>query len=186
MLFHLHLLAYLHPPTIDLSDSGLKEFQQPEFEGYGIKENKGVCENTSNEIKQTTDAPIIEDWVFDCDKDEYGVRILKSDNVQPKPKRNFVPTAVLTKFGIVPVSVARPINTTAPKSFVNAAKTRSNAFQKVTSAVEKQGINVVKSLACWVWRPKINVLDHVSKNSGSYNSKQFDYVDPTGRHKFKT
>ncbi|GJU03044.1 hypothetical protein Tco_1113382 [Tanacetum coccineum] len=86
MLFHLHLLAYLHPPTIDLSDSGLKEFQQPEFEGYGIKENKGVCENTSNEIKQTTDAPIIEDWVFDCDKDEYGVRILKSDNVQPKPK----------------------------------------------------------------------------------------------------
>ncbi|GJX34328.1 hypothetical protein Tco_0245885 [Tanacetum coccineum] len=160
------------PPTIDLSNSGLKEFQQPEFKGYVLKENKGICENSSNEIKKTTDAPIIEDWVSDCDEDESEVRILKSDNVQQKPKqanqprkvsenprelvkgksnhfgimlwgliikipsnfsnsrRNFVPTAVLTKSGIVPVSAARPINTTAPKSFVNAAKTRSNAFQK--------------------------------------------------------
>ncbi|GJS10234.1 ribonuclease H-like domain-containing protein [Tanacetum coccineum] len=38
-----------------------KEFQQPEFEGYGFKANKGVCENSSNEIKKTTDALIIED-----------------------------------------------------------------------------------------------------------------------------
>ncbi|GJY56352.1 ribonuclease H-like domain-containing protein [Tanacetum coccineum] len=49
------------PPTIDLSNSGLKDFEQPEFEGYGFKANKGVCENSSNEIKKTTDAPIIED-----------------------------------------------------------------------------------------------------------------------------
>ncbi|GKF98305.1 hypothetical protein Tco_0297088, partial [Tanacetum coccineum] len=31
------------PPSIDLSSSGLKEFQQPEFEGYGVKVNKSVC-----------------------------------------------------------------------------------------------------------------------------------------------
>ncbi|GKA16791.1 ribonuclease H-like domain-containing protein [Tanacetum coccineum] len=49
------------PPTIDLSNSGLKEFQQPEFEGYGLKANKSVCENSSNEIKKTLDAPIIEE-----------------------------------------------------------------------------------------------------------------------------
>ncbi|GJZ63617.1 hypothetical protein Tco_0620038 [Tanacetum coccineum] len=113
-------------------------------------------------------------------------------------RRNFIQTAVLTKSGIVPVSAARPINTVAPKSFVNVAKTRPNAFQKshsssrrpfyqqtalknrVTSVVGEQEINTVKSSACWVWRPKINVLDHVSKNSGSYISKQFCYVDPTG------
>ncbi|GKB17919.1 hypothetical protein Tco_0851842 [Tanacetum coccineum] len=45
------------PPTIDLSNSGLEEFQQPEFEGYGFKANKSVCENSSNEIKKTLDAP---------------------------------------------------------------------------------------------------------------------------------
>ncbi|GJX65983.1 ribonuclease H-like domain-containing protein [Tanacetum coccineum] len=60
---------------------------EPEFEGYGVKVNKSVCENSSNEIKKTTDAPIIEDWVFDCDEDESEVMKLKSDNVQPKPKK---------------------------------------------------------------------------------------------------
>ncbi|GKA68236.1 hypothetical protein Tco_0768153 [Tanacetum coccineum] len=184
------------PPTIDLSNSGLKEFQRPEFEGYGLKENKSVYENSSNEIKKTTDAPIIKDWVSDCDEDESEVRILKSDNVQQKPKqanqprkvsenprpvwnnamrinhqnfsnsrRNFVPTAVLTKSGIVPVINTAKINS------VNTAK-----GNRVTSVVGEQGINVVKSSACWVWRPKINVLDHVSKNSGHYIRKQFDMM----------
>ncbi|GJY70546.1 hypothetical protein Tco_0474249 [Tanacetum coccineum] len=46
---------------------------------------------------------------------------------------------------------------------VNTAKGKS-----VISAIGEQEINVVKSKACWVWRPKIKVLDHVSKNNGSY------------------
>ncbi|GJV76901.1 hypothetical protein Tco_1508485 [Tanacetum coccineum] len=57
------------PLTIDLSNSGLEEFQQPEFNGYGLRANKSVCENSSNEIKKTFDAPIIEDKFFDCDED---------------------------------------------------------------------------------------------------------------------
>ncbi|GJR47652.1 ribonuclease H-like domain-containing protein [Tanacetum coccineum] len=74
-------------PTIDLSNSGLNEFQQPEFEGYGFKANKGVCENSSNEIKKTPDALIIEDWVSDCDEDDSKVMVLKSDNVHNKPEQ---------------------------------------------------------------------------------------------------
>ncbi|GJU33175.1 hypothetical protein Tco_1176764 [Tanacetum coccineum] len=297
------------------------------------KKNKGKkngYENSSNEIKKTFGAPIIEDWVSDCDEDETMEKVSESANVQ-KPKqadqprkvsqnprnnstnwntpmskklgvgfqftpkacfvcgsfnhlikdcdfhdkkmvqkpvlnnvkkgtgqrevrpvwnnamrtnhqnfsnsrRNFAPTAVLTKSGLVPistarqsssrtaatVSTARPIKTAAPKPFVNVAKSRPNAFQKshspsrrpfyqqttlknrnlnnkvntvkvnsvntakgkrVTSVVGEQGIDAVKSKACWVWRPKLKVLDHVSKNSGSYICKQFDYVDPTGRVK---
>ncbi|GJY37175.1 ribonuclease H-like domain-containing protein [Tanacetum coccineum] len=46
------------PPTIDLSNSGLEEFQQPEFEGYGPKASKSVCKDTSNEVKKTPDAPL--------------------------------------------------------------------------------------------------------------------------------
>ncbi|GJV45926.1 ribonuclease H-like domain-containing protein, partial [Tanacetum coccineum] len=230
------------PPTIDLSSSGLKEFQQPEFEGYGVNVNKSVSENSSNE--KTTGAPIIKDWVSDCDEDESEA--MESVNVQhksePKPeqakqprkisenprndrtnwnkkktqklgvgfqftkkacfvcgsfnhlikdcdfhdkkmvqkpvmnnvqkgtgqrevrlvwnnalrnnhqnfsnsRRNFAPTTVLTKSGIVPISTARqrspsaaaplsaarPINTTAPKLFVNVAKTKPNVFQKAHS-----------------------------------------------------
>ncbi|GKE04607.1 ribonuclease H-like domain-containing protein [Tanacetum coccineum] len=46
------LTGLFAPPTIDLSNSGLKEFQQPEFKGYEFKANKGVYENSSNEIKK--------------------------------------------------------------------------------------------------------------------------------------
>ncbi|GJV82132.1 putative ribonuclease H-like domain-containing protein [Tanacetum coccineum] len=48
------------PPTIDLSNSGLKEFQQPEFEGYGPKASMSVCKDTSNKVKKTPDAPLDE------------------------------------------------------------------------------------------------------------------------------
>ncbi|GJT56538.1 putative ribonuclease H-like domain-containing protein [Tanacetum coccineum] len=236
------------PPTIDLSNSGLEEFKQPEFEGYGPKANKSVSVDATKEIEKTFDALIIEDWISKCDEDESKVKVLKTDNVQHKPEqanqprnvsqnpRNFAPTTILTKSGIVPmstarqraatpVSAARPINTDAPKSFVNVAKPRINAFQKshlpsrrpfyqqttlknrnlknkfnivkinsvdttkakrVTSAIGKQGINAIKPSACWVWRPKRDVIDHISKTSGSYICKPFNYVDPTGRLKHMT
>nr|GEW29341.1 putative LRR receptor-like protein kinase [Tanacetum cinerariifolium] len=41
-----------------------------------------------------------------------------------------------------------------------------------------------KASACWVWRPKHKVLDHVSRNnSASITFKRFDYVDAQGRSK---
>ncbi|GJY57189.1 ribonuclease H-like domain-containing protein, partial [Tanacetum coccineum] len=45
------------PPNLDLSNSGLEEFQQPEFEGYGPKTSKNVSEDTSNEVRESPDAP---------------------------------------------------------------------------------------------------------------------------------
>ncbi|GJZ78946.1 hypothetical protein Tco_0643783 [Tanacetum coccineum] len=228
--------------------------------GYGFKANKSVCENSSNEIKKTTDAPIIKDWVSDCNEDDSKVMVLKSDNVQHKPekanqpkkmvqkpvlnnvkkgtgqkkvrpvwnnamrvnhqnfsnsRRNFVSTAVLTKSGIVPVSAARPINTDVPKSFVNVAKNRPNSFQKshslsrrpfyqqttlknrnlndkvntakinsintakgnrVTSSVGEQGINAIKSSACWVWRPKIKADSSLKLKGYLINNGYADLV----------
>ncbi|GKD09113.1 hypothetical protein Tco_1188798 [Tanacetum coccineum] len=44
--------------------------------------------------------------------------------------------------------------------------------------------NAVKASACWVWRPKQKVLNHVSRHNGaSMNYKRFDYVDAQGRSK---
>ncbi|GJY94357.1 hypothetical protein Tco_0510718 [Tanacetum coccineum] len=209
------------PPTIDLSNSSLKEFQQPKFEGYGFKANKGVLmvlksDNVQHKPEQANQPKKVSQnlrnnrtkWnEIKTQKLGVGFQTIKKacfvcgsfnhlikdcdfhdKKMVQKPVLNNVKkeTAVLTKSGIVPVSAARPINTVAPKSFVNAAKTRPNAFQKshslsrrpfyqqtslknrnlndkvntakgnrVTSAVGEQGINVVKSSACWVWRPKI-------------------------------
>ncbi|GJW92448.1 putative ribonuclease H-like domain-containing protein [Tanacetum coccineum] len=149
----------------------------------------------------------------------------------PHPKRNFVPTAVVTKSGQVPVnaakqnspraaasiSTARPVNTVAPKSKVNDALPKTYSYFKAHSPVRRafnqksaaktnnlnekvktarvnnvttagskavvnaavgNGENAVKSSACWIWRPTGNVIDHISKDSGSYMPKRFDYGNP--------
>ncbi|GKA22996.1 ribonuclease H-like domain-containing protein [Tanacetum coccineum] len=92
--------------------------------------NKSVSENSSNEIKKSPYAPIIEEWVFDCDEDESEVMV----------------------------------------NSVNTAKRN-----RLTSTVGKQGIDVVKSSACWVWIPKIKALDHgdpqvALKDTGIFDS----------------
>ncbi|GJU72343.1 putative ribonuclease H-like domain-containing protein [Tanacetum coccineum] len=67
----------------------------------------------------------------------------------------------------------KKFNTTRPKAVVNHVK--GNNF------------NVVKASACWVWKPKTKVLDHVSKhNSASITLKKFDYIDAQGRSKYMT
>ncbi|GJR66874.1 putative ribonuclease H-like domain-containing protein [Tanacetum coccineum] len=149
----------------------------------------------------------------------------------PHPKRNFVPTAVATKSGLVPVnaakqsspraatsiSTARQVNTAASKPKVNVASpikysyfkahsplrrpfnqksaAKTNNFNKkvytakvnnvttagpevVVSTAEGKRENAVKSSACWIWRPTGKVIDHISKDSGSYMPKRFDYGNP--------
>ncbi|GJV75909.1 hypothetical protein Tco_1507493 [Tanacetum coccineum] len=40
------------PPKFDFSNSGLEEFQQHEFEGYGPKPSKSVSKDISNEVRE--------------------------------------------------------------------------------------------------------------------------------------
>nr|GEW07728.1 hypothetical protein [Tanacetum cinerariifolium] len=125
------------PPTIDLSSSSLEEFKQPEFESYEPKDSKCVCVDTSNGIKNVSDAQLLK------------IGFLTMMRMSLK-KWNFAPTVVLTKSGIVlstarqsssrvaaPVSTARPINTAAPKPIVNVAKSRQNAFLKTHSLTRR-------------------------------------------------
>nr|GEV99857.1 hypothetical protein [Tanacetum cinerariifolium] len=126
----------------------------------------------------------------------------------PHPKRNFVPIAALTKSGKVPVntakqsfhrattlvSTAKHVNTAASRPNMN---TKTNNFNEkvntakvnnvttagpnaAVSAAEGNRNNVVKSSTCWIWRPKGNLIDNISKESGSYTLKIFNYVDPQG------
>ncbi|GKC61674.1 ribonuclease H-like domain-containing protein [Tanacetum coccineum] len=53
------------PPNLDLSYSGLEEFQQPKFEGYEPKSSKSVSEDISNEVREFLDAPLVEELVSD-------------------------------------------------------------------------------------------------------------------------
>ncbi|GJX91351.1 ribonuclease H-like domain-containing protein, partial [Tanacetum coccineum] len=105
------------PPKFDLSNSGLEEFQQPEFEGYGPKPSKSVSEDISNEVRESPDALLVKELVSD-DKLEKKTadcnyhqreRVVSGNNytrvnynysakkAHPSAHRNIVPRAVLMK-----------------------------------------------------------------------------------------
>ncbi|GJW85613.1 hypothetical protein Tco_0158758 [Tanacetum coccineum] len=75
------------PPTIDLSNSSLEEFQQPEFEGYGPKASKSVSKDTSNEVKKTSDAPLGEKLVSEKEKKTIFPTKIESAKQQEKPAK---------------------------------------------------------------------------------------------------
>ncbi|GJT74655.1 putative ribonuclease H-like domain-containing protein [Tanacetum coccineum] len=136
------------------------------------------------------------------------VKLVNKENTprqEEYPRKSQSPR-ILTKSGQVPVNTAKQsfpravvsnstaiyVNTAASRPIVNVAKPNSNVFNKfnnvttagpkaVVSAAKGNRDNAVKSSACWIWRPKGNVIDHISKYSGSYTLKKFDYVDPQGR-----
>ncbi|GJZ83770.1 hypothetical protein Tco_0648943 [Tanacetum coccineum] len=96
------------------------------------------------------------------------------------------PMSYLSK--IVHSAVKRPIhkNTIFKNSNINQrGKNLNTARPKaVVKAVKGNNFNVVKASACWFWKPKTKVLDHVSKhNSASITLKKFDYIDAQGRSK---
>ncbi|GJW70787.1 putative ribonuclease H-like domain-containing protein [Tanacetum coccineum] len=67
--------------------SGLEEFQQPEFEGYGPKASKSVCKDTFNEVKKTPDAPLGEKLVSKKEKQTVFPTKIESVKQQEKPAR---------------------------------------------------------------------------------------------------
>ncbi|GKD29523.1 hypothetical protein Tco_1240301, partial [Tanacetum coccineum] len=54
------------------------------------------------------------------------------------------------------------VNATRPKVVVNAVRAKA-----ILNAVKGNQVNVVKASACWVWKPKTKVIDHVSKHNSA-------------------
>ncbi|GJW03562.1 putative ribonuclease H-like domain-containing protein [Tanacetum coccineum] len=99
------------------------------------------------------------------------------------PKRNMVPKVVLMRPGLVSLTTARPVNNAQPKSTVNSTRLMTNVFNKahlttkavvntakpkaVLNAVKGNQVNAVKASACWVWKPKTKLIDHISKHNSA-------------------
>ncbi|GJU49547.1 hypothetical protein Tco_1219102 [Tanacetum coccineum] len=122
---------------------------------------------------------------FDHQKKDYSKRMVKpvwnnarrvnhqnsTRMTHPNSKRNMIPQAVLMRPGL------KIINTARSRAAVNVVKPKA-----VHNAVKRNRFHDVKALACWVWKPKNRVIDHVSKhNNASIILKKFDYIDAQGR-----
>ncbi|GJR96204.1 ribonuclease H-like domain-containing protein [Tanacetum coccineum] len=90
-----HPLIYNRPNKLDLSYSGLDEFKEPEFKGYGPENSKQesnvVCENESDNSKENSDKSLVKEQVSQ-DKSSfvkgYGPNTSKSvSEVEPKKVR---------------------------------------------------------------------------------------------------
>ncbi|GJX24780.1 ribonuclease H-like domain-containing protein [Tanacetum coccineum] len=172
------------PPNLDLSYSGLEEFQQPEFEGYGPKTSKSVSEDISNEVRESPDAPLVEELVSDdkLEKKTVFPTVAKIEFVRPKQQEkpvrkpvmyaemyrltaitikgkgwNMVPRAILMKTGLRSFNTARPVNTAHPKTTVYSARPMPKAINTA--------------------RPNSAVVNAVRENQGHPQKEDQGYVD---------
>ncbi|GJW26212.1 hypothetical protein Tco_0040023 [Tanacetum coccineum] len=111
-----HPLIYNRPKKLDLSYSGLEEFQEPKFVGYGVKVDKIVSENSFVEIKKTPDALIIEEWVSDDkEQDESPIVVEKKTVVPTISKVNVVKSKQQEKPVRKPVKYAEMYRSQKPR-----------------------------------------------------------------------
>nr|GEU75164.1 hypothetical protein [Tanacetum cinerariifolium] len=112
---------------------------------------------------------------------------LKSTLNVARPKSNlsksahsFVKRPMDKKIAFTNSNVPQKVNTVKSKT-VNTARPK-----EVVNVDLGNRVNVVKASACWVWKPKIKDVDHVSKhNSASITLKKFNYVNAQGISKTK-
>ncbi|GJR75899.1 putative ribonuclease H-like domain-containing protein [Tanacetum coccineum] len=214
-LFHhpFHLI-YIALTKLDLSYSGLDEFKEPEFKSYGPRD-KQVSENENSSIVSPLN--VDKETVFPVDKkiefvkpknNEKPVRKLVkkrmvsgnnynrvdydyyAKTLHPSAHRNMVPRAVLLKSGLTPLNTARHVNTVMGHCYTVRPRAVNTARPYTTpvNAVRAKRVNVVKTSACWVWRPtrpngsipkkpmfseKITTLNHEAEIQ-VINFKKFD------------
>ncbi|GKE36804.1 hypothetical protein Tco_1460209, partial [Tanacetum coccineum] len=163
-------LIYNRPNKLDLSYSGLDEFKDSEFKGYGPEnseqETNVVCDKKLDNSKENSNETLVEEQVSQ-DKSSFVESSLNVDKetVFPVDKKVesgpiSLSTARQSYLNVVCCGCSRQVNTARPKAVVNAVRTNR--------------VNAVKALACWVWRP-------VKPNSASITLKRYDYVDARGR-----
>ncbi|GJW05810.1 hypothetical protein Tco_1568233 [Tanacetum coccineum] len=111
------------PPKLDLSNSSIKEFQQPEYEGYRPKTSKSVSEDTFNEVRESLDVPLVEELVSDNKLENKTIfpTVFKIEFVRPKQQEKPVRKPIKLK----------AVNTTGLNSaVVNAVRENQGHPQK--------------------------------------------------------
>ncbi|GJX80759.1 putative ribonuclease H-like domain-containing protein [Tanacetum coccineum] len=155
-----HPLIYNRPNKLDLSYSGLDEFKEPEFKGYGPKNSKqesnDVCDKESDNSKENSDESLVEEQVSqdkssfvesspNLDKETIfpinkKVEFTKPENYEKPVKksiRNMSPKAVLLKTGLTPLNTVKPVNTAHPKIAVHSAKSKTHFPKQVQSTAKR-------------------------------------------------
>ncbi|GKE88097.1 ribonuclease H-like domain-containing protein, partial [Tanacetum coccineum] len=126
--------------------------------------SKSVSDDVSNEVKESPDAPLVEELVSN-DKSEKKivfptvakikfVKVKQQEKPVRKPVKyakmyrlpantikgkgwNIVPRAVLMRTGLRPFNTARPVNNAHPKTTIHSARTMSSFSKSAQSTVKR-------------------------------------------------
>nr|GEW85648.1 ribonuclease H-like domain-containing protein [Tanacetum cinerariifolium] len=123
-------------PKLDLSNSALEEFQQPEFEGYGPKTSNSVSEDIPNELKVYFDALLVKDRVSD-NKD------CPVESPVVVEKKTIVPTIAKVKV-VRPKQQEKPIRPRAVNTARPKAVNTSRPSPAVVNAVRANQVDAIK------------------------------------------
>ncbi|GKB76270.1 hypothetical protein Tco_0943165, partial [Tanacetum coccineum] len=136
------------PLKPDLSFTSLEEFTNEPVVIKPVVENSEAkaSEAKPKVVRKNNGAPIIEDWV--SDSEEENVSQTKIEKKTAKPR------LILLRI--------KNGNAAKLKAVVNVARPKA-----VVNVVKGNNVNDVKASACWVWKPKTKVLDHVSKHNNA-------------------
>ncbi|GJZ93054.1 hypothetical protein Tco_0665119 [Tanacetum coccineum] len=157
-----HPLIYNRPNKLDMSYSGIDEFKESEFKGYGPENSKQesnvVCDKKSDNSKENSNESLVEEQVSQ-DKSSFVESSLNVDKeiVFPVNKK---------------VEFTKPKNheKQVKKSIRSGPNLLNTARQSHFNAIRTNQVNAVKASACWVWRP-------IKPNSASITLKRYEYID---------
>ncbi|GKB79966.1 putative ribonuclease H-like domain-containing protein [Tanacetum coccineum] len=140
-----HPLIYNALTKLDLSYSGLDEFKEPEFQGYGPRndkqESKTSCDKKSDSSEENTDDSLVKEQVLEDDSSSSETPF-KADN------KTVFPTAKKVEF-VKPKKDEKPVRKSVRPRVVNTDR----PYTTPVNTVRGYGVNAVKTSACWVWRP---------------------------------
>ncbi|GJR33720.1 ribonuclease H-like domain-containing protein [Tanacetum coccineum] len=147
-----HPLIYNAPAKLDLSYSGLDEFKEPEYTGYGPRNDKQEsnlnCDKKSD--KETSDDSLASSYCLVIALLSLHLslitklffillkrkRMVNGNNYNrvdydnyaktshPSIHKNMTPRAVLLKTGLTPLSTVRPVYTAHPRPIIHSARSR--------------------------------------------------------------
>ncbi|GJQ98324.1 putative ribonuclease H-like domain-containing protein [Tanacetum coccineum] len=144
-------LIYNRPKKLDLSYSGLDEFKEPEFKGYGSKDSKKesnvVCDKKSDDSKENSDNSLIKEQVskdtssfvessLNVDKETVFPVDKKIEFVKPKNHEKPVKKSVRLSENTIK-GKGWTVNTAHPKSTVFSAKPMSCFLKTAQSTVRR-------------------------------------------------
>ncbi|GJX71501.1 ribonuclease H-like domain-containing protein [Tanacetum coccineum] len=148
-------IGLFSPLNLDLSYSGLEEFQQPEFEGYGPKTSKNISEDIFNEVKESSNAPMVEELVLDDKLEKKTIFPTTAKIDFDRPKQQEKPTLKNLMEDMLPLGEEQKEEQLLVKELLKLLADESQVLLKVPRknnmySVDMKNIIPKESLTCLV------------------------------------